>query len=476
MTNGAELLFLLGIIDDAKLFEQMFSPKSLQELFETRFAKSTSKGTDRLSGPQFATRAENEFAVAAKKCESGMYRFAPYLEILKTKGRHKPPRLVGIPTIRDRVVLSQLARYLAVLYPERVPKNVASTYVRQIAQDIKARSGTDTWVCSTDIRTFYDSIQRERLLKVLARRVESKPALALIKNALNTSTVPKHTPRRRYAEFRSERGVPQGLAISNILASIYMKEVDEAMKTLAVSYYRYVDDVLIYGEHLPVQKAFKSLGGRLRLRGLTLHPVGSGKTQIELLSKRFGYLGYVFVGSQITVRESTVERFLQSVAEKFSDFTHNKLKRLEKFKYLNEDRLKDIFLMELNERVTGAIHGHKRYGWIAYFSEITDLSLLHRLDHSIAGLFNRLPEFGRTAPLGLRKLRRAHWEMKFNPEGGYVRNYDLIVSLVQKLKFLEERGRVGPSEALTESQIEERYEKYLRTILAAMHADEGVTY
>ena len=86
------------------------------------------------------------------------------------------------------------------------------------------------------------------------------------------------------------------------------------------------------------------------------------------------------------------------------------------------------------------------------------------------------PDFNFTSPTGLRKLRRSYFEMKFNPLGGYVRNYDEIKTPAEMLKFLEERGRVGPDEALTEEQIRNRYEKYRHHVLAAMHADEGAVY
>ncbi|MDB0534814.1 RNA-directed DNA polymerase, partial [Ralstonia solanacearum] len=309
-----------------------------------------------------------------------------------------------------------------------------------------------------------------------ARRIKCKSAIKLIGHAISTPTIPKNTHRSRHKEFRPKNGVPQGLAISNILASIYMQDVDEAMTGLGVTYYRYVDDVLIYGAEAAVQTAFRSLRSRLIPRGLSLHPVGSGKTHIEPLSMPFGYLGYTFHWPMISVRDATTERFLQSIVAKFSDYRHNKTRRLAKLKYLNEDRLKEIFLLELNERITGAISQKKRYGWIAYFNQISDLSLLHRLDGSIEGMFKRMPDFGHEAPSGLKKLRRAYFEMKFNPQGGYVRNYDKISNRIEMLAFLTERGRIDPEETLTDAEIKDRYEKYLHHILAAMHADEGVVY
>jgi RNA-directed DNA polymerase len=473
---SAELLFSVGVIDDAGLFTALFSTKSLIDTFDVSFAATTGKGVDRLNGFQFSSRAAAELALASDKCVRGRYRFAPYLENLQTKGRNRPPRLIGIPTVRDRVVMHQLNRFLAAIFPDRVPKNVASTYVRAITSDLRAKPQAETWICGTDIKTFYDSLQQDRLLRILKDKIKFQPALRLIERAIITPTVPRNARRRQHSEYRPRKGVPQGLAISNILAAIYMQEVDGRMQLSGVAYYRYVDDVLMYGDNEAVHRAYRSLRARLRVRGLSLHKLGSGKCHIGPLTDPFGYLGYTFRWPTITVRESTIERFLQSVAAKFSDYTHNKARRLDRRKYLTEGRLAEIFLLELNERITGAISEKRRYGWIAYFNQITDLSLLHRLDGAIAGMFKRLPDFERKAPPRLCKLARAYYEMKFNPRGGYVRNYDVISTREEKLEFLVARGRIGPDEQLTNEQIDDRYERYRRHVLAEMHADEGALY
>jgi RNA-directed DNA polymerase len=476
MFNSAQHISRISSADQLTQFTSLFSAQALRDRFDTDFSQSPAKGTDRLNGFQFAARADTECHIAARKCLNGDYRFAPYLEKLKVKGRDKPPRLIGIPTIRDRIVLSQLNRFLTFMYPERVPKNIAADYVRRISDDLMSRSPTETWVCSTDIKTFYDKISRERLLKVLSRKIDCLQALCLLNRALNTPIVPRNARRSRHKDIATKHGVPQGLAISNILASIYMQDVDEPMSKLGLVYYRYVDDVLFYGDHEAVQKALRSLRSRLGRRGLSLHPESSGKTILQPLSDAFGYLGYIFKYPHITVRDSSVERLLQSLAAKFSDFAHNKTRRLERFNYLTESRLADIFLMELNERITGAICKKRRYGWIAYFNQITDLSLLHRLDRAISGMFDRLPEFNHQAPEGLRKLSRAYFEMKFNPSGGYIRDYDRITTRVEKLTFLEQRGRVNPSETLTDDQINDRFERYVHRSLASMHSDENTFY
>lgn len=467
---------MIDHLSPIELFAHLFSPTELLRAFEENFTQSSAKGVDRLNGFQFAKRAAGEFNVASVKCLDGSYRFSPYLEVLKTKGRGKFPRIIGIPTIRDRVILSQLNIYLARLFPERVPRNVAATYVRRIAKELELVDHELTWVCTTDIKTFYDKIHRLRLLEILKKRVGYSPGLSLVSHALQAPIVPKNTLRKRHSDYREETGVPQGLAISNLLASIYMQPVDDAMAAYGVSYFRYVDDVLMYGDSKKVHSAFNSLRMRLKRRGLGLHSLTSGKSQIEKISEPFAYLGYIFKGSELTVRDATIEKFIQSVAAQFSDFKHNKEKRLDNLKYLSEQRLVDIFLMELNERITGAIRNNKRYGWIAYFSQITDLKLLHRLDDTIAGLFIRLNEFGNVAPPNLKKLRRAYWEMRYNPNGGYIRDYDKISSVEQRIEFLRTRGRIADDETLTDVQINDRFERYVGRSLAAMQADESGIY
>jgi len=88
-----------------------------------------------------------------------------------------------------------------------------------------------------------------------------------------------------------------------------------------------------------------------------------------------------------------------------------------------------------------------------------------------------MEDFNRKAPASLKKFRRAFFEMRFNPTGGYVRNYDIISTSPEKLSFLMERGRVDPLDApLTDDQINERFERYRRRVLSEMHADEADIY
>jgi len=412
---------------------------------------------------------------------SGQYEFTPYAEVLQLKGRGKPPRVVGIPTIRDRLVLNQLKNILAFVFPEYVPKIRANTLIHKISRGIKtieeAGNSASTRVFGCDIKKFYDEIDQIILLKFLQKRIKSRKLLKLIESAISTPIVPRNYRKKEIGKYITPKGVPQGLAISNILAAIYLAEFDAEMRQMQLHYYRYVDDILIFGDAAHVDNTRVLVETRLSDLGLEIHPVcEGGKSHLSSLTDQFGYLGYWFHVPKITVRPATVERFLQSVVGKFSDYIHNKTWRLGEYKYLNDVRLKEIFLSELNERITGAISEKRRYGWISYFSEITDLELLRRLDHLIAGFFERLNDFNKKPPPNLKKLIRAYYEVRYSPMDGYIHNYDIFTTRVQKMQFLIDRGRLDPAKSYTDEEINDKFDAYRAKSLADLEPDDGSMY
>ena len=413
--------------------------------------------------------------MASKKCLAGSYVFTPYLENLKIKDHKSLPRRISVPVIKDRVVLSQLNKFLRIAFPDESKSPLASSYVRKLAKDLDGISLADTWTAGCDIKKFYNSIDRGRLTKLLEKKLKGHPSLNMIMLAVNTITVSETYRRKDSAVFVEKKGVPQGLAISNVLAAIYLSEVDIAMQKMSVAYYRFVDDVLLVGTEIATRKAQRSFAARVRARGLSVHRLGDKKSHHQHITVPFQYLGYSFVMPRITVREATIERLIQSLASKISDYKYNHKKVVERRAYLTFETYKDIFIEELNERISGAISKDKKYGWVAYFSEINDKSVLHRLDSIVRSLLLRVPELkdfsGKT-----KKFSRSYFEMKHRPYGGYVRNYDVIVTPAQMVKFLSFRGRIGPGEQLSEDQIRVRFEAYRDRQLGLMLADEVQTY
>ena len=81
---------------------------------------------------QFFKQSNQHIDNIQTKCLQGNYRFSPYLENLKSKGKDKKPRVISIPTVRDRIVLLALKELLVKIFPECVPKKLPNTYINEI--------------------------------------------------------------------------------------------------------------------------------------------------------------------------------------------------------------------------------------------------------------------------------------------------------------------------------------------------------
>ena len=87
----------------------------------------------------FHSRHDDELQTAYWKVQKGSYRLTPYVERLVPKGRGKPPRVLSIPTVRDRVVLRQLLTALHAAFPDRVARTLPNAHVRQLNAFLQAQ-------------------------------------------------------------------------------------------------------------------------------------------------------------------------------------------------------------------------------------------------------------------------------------------------------------------------------------------------
>jgi len=166
------------------LFKSYFRIKSLKQIYNNKFQTSTTKGVDRLSGIQFKKQSRVQIRVINNKCLQGTYRFSPYLELLHSKGRGKKPRILAIPTIRDRIVLYALKDILCELFPECVPRKLANTYIHEIKRFIDGKLPGEVSILRADIEDFYGSIDREKLFIKLNKKIRSRKILTLLKRAI----------------------------------------------------------------------------------------------------------------------------------------------------------------------------------------------------------------------------------------------------------------------------------------------------
>jgi retron-type reverse transcriptase len=451
--------------------EELFSIENINNVFVYRISGKSTRGIDGNTTISYDIKKETE--IINKKCVSGSYRFSPYLQKLISKGKGKFPRVISIPTIRDQIVIFILKEYLHLVFEECINNVLPNAYIRNICDYLKS-SATDDCLCYSkfDVEDFYGSIDRDKLLLQIKSKIKSDGVVKILNNAISNITVSNATRTGEYKKHKTIKGIPQGLSISNILANIYVDSIDNDMKGIVSKYYRFVDDILIFNSGPNKQCIKPIIENKLKVVGLT---ISSSKTCCKGTSTSFDYLGYKFSQSLVSVKQLNVDKFIQSLVGKFTSFILNKNKLLKNHKWMTLEIYKQVFIEELNIKITGAIANKKRYGWVFYFIEINDLKLLKVIDNVINKQFKRLHDFGNTIPSDLKTLCRTYHEARYSPMSGYVHNYDNIITTNDKIIYLTKMGILNPdsTETLSVEQIDILFDEIKGKYLSQLELDIG---
>lgn len=387
------------------IFENHFSVDKLKEIFTDHVVYSRATGIDNLDQYAFRAQLDEQVGILSRKALSGNYHFTKYKLKLVSKGRGKTPREISIPTVRDRIALRSLCNFLAEIYKNNIKFDLPQNIVKKVKVDLNG--GHYDACIKLDVADFYPSIKHAELISRLGKKIRSPAIKGIILSAISSPTV----SISKQSDSPSARGVPQGLAVSNILAAIYLSNIDKDLNSIEnIKYYRYVDDVLIFCKLSESQEIASLVMRKFRRIGLKIHdPVKfPSKSSIGPIANGFDYLGYQFSAKSVTARSGSVERLKQSLVSIFTSY-----------KYSNQ-KSEGFLLWRLNLRITGCIYENKSKGWLFFFAEINDENLLHSLDHYVKKLIIR---FG--VDVTPKKFVRAFKELTHRKyETRYIPNFD----------------------------------------------------
>lgn len=438
----------------ADSFAARFSAVALKEVFLSEICVKPTVGIDKVTVANFEEHLDDNLDVISRKVLSGTYRFTNYRQKLIAKGKDDCPREINIPTLRDKLALRALVKVLDDVYGDScmtpqpqpiVAALAASRYASEFTIYIKA-----------DITKFYKSIDHKALMRIIRRKIRKKELLALIENAISTPSVIMGEKSRA----RRSCGVPEGLPVSNRLANLYAEDIDKRFDRAGISYFRYVDDIMLLCD----ANDKDSILGELDAITKRLHLERNGeKCSIgNLETDSFEYLGYRFEAGLIRPRKGSIrnlERWLESHMRSYKD------------DYLWKWRL--------NVRIAGCRTTEdgktfKKIGWLFYFSQSDDVACVCKLDALVRKLANR---YNVPLPSDLKSFKKSYYEIRFRSgDSHYIPLIDYSESEEKKKATLSELYGEDFVNQLSDESIDRIFRRKIGQELKYMERDVGLSY
>lgn len=394
-------------------FRSIYKKENILIYYNEKMKKNSAIGLDKISSRRFRENLKENIDIINRKVINNTYKFTKYRQVLISKGEEKPPRVISIPTIRDSLVLGILNEFLRKKYGESSISKRPQLIINDIIKAINEKDNFndrkyDTFI-KIDIKSYYKSINHQILKNEFMNKIDTIDIIDFIFLAINTETIsiPVRSKQNKKRNRIKENGIPEGLSISNSIANIYLKNIDEKyINEPDFKYFRYVDDILILCKHDERINIYENIKQDL----LSLKLETNEKEDSGSLSNGFDYLGYRISSDKITVRESSILRLEQNLEKLFVEYKRSKEKNIKLLEF------------KLNLRITGFIYKNMKYGWMFFFSQMDDKTLLSKLDWLVKKLSKRYKLDG---IMDLKKFKRTKYEIDYKMhKSKYIKNFD----------------------------------------------------
>ena len=296
------------------LIDKLYPEATLRIAFEAVAANGGAAGVDHVGIEQYATNLEANLAHLSDALRSGEYRPQAIRrqDIAKPGSREKRP--LGIPTVADRVVQTALRLVLEPIFEHEFaehsygfrPGRGCKDALRRVDELLKAGHVN---VVDADLKSYFDTIPKDRLLALLAGRVADRRVLSLLQAYLEQGVLDG------VQEWTPVRGTPQGAVISPLLSNIYLDPLDHLMAELGFEMVRYADDfVVLCRSPEAAAAALAVVRSWTAEAGLELHPA---KTRVvDARTEGFDFLGYHFASGRRVPRKRSLMKLKDTVRAK----------------------------------------------------------------------------------------------------------------------------------------------------------------
>lgn len=412
--------------DTSMLLEEVLERNNMLLALKRVISNKGSHGVDGMKIDELREHIKKHWDTIKAKILESKYNPSPVrrVEIPKVDGG---VRLLGIPTVQDRLIQQAIAQVLSRIYEPLFSNNSFGFRPRRGAKDAVTKSKQyinegNRWVIDMDLEKFFDKVNHDILMGKLEKKIKDKRLLSLIRKYLKSGILINGV------SVTSAEGTPQGGPLSPLLANIMLDELDKELEKRGHKFCRYADDNNVYVKSKRagirvMESMIKLIENKLKLK------VNKDKSAVDFVSKR-KFLGFSFYfakgGAEIRIHEKSIKRFKDKIK-----FYANR-----NIGISMESRLK-----KLNQIMMGWINYYGIANAVAKLKEL-DKWIRRRLRACIWKQWKKISTRHRNlVKLGINKYKA--WEYANTRKGYWRISKSPILSKSLNNKYLESLGFVS---------------------------------
>ncbi len=257
----------------------------------------------------FEANLQNNLYKVWNRMSSGTYFPPPVRGVEIPKQHGGGMRMLGIPTVADRVAQTVVAKHLGVRVEQAFHEDSYGYRPKRSALDAvgrcRQRCWKKDWVIDLDIQKFFDSVRWDLIIKAVQAHTDAVWVVLYVQRWLRAPLqLPDGTLQER------DRGTPQGSAVSPVLANLFMHYAFDAWLARTypgVEFERYADDAVVHCvSKRQAREVLTALADRMEQVGLRLHP---DKTRIVYCKDgnrrgSFEHTSFTFLGFTFRARKA----------------------------------------------------------------------------------------------------------------------------------------------------------------------------